>query len=268
LIGIVDELGGIDIPVHCRLEDHWPYPDDNGEYPLLTMEPGMHHMDGETALWYSRSRMTTSVFSRERRQQQVLQAIWRKLRAGEMYSQIPTLWQHANEMFVTDMSFEDIIDVAQVAFMMQDQNVRFYRIDSDMVTPWTTPAGGYVFLPRWEDVGPVVAEALAPVPEARLTRTYMPVEVWNGTPNQDWDLLAVDRLSRNGFPGQVGQSGRQDYYYSYIVVFSEYAKGTGLGYLQEMFSVPDSRVTYEPGGSASLGFRLILGADYRTCSDY
>jgi LCP family protein required for cell wall assembly len=265
LIGIVDTLGGVDIPVHCSLEDHWPYPDENGEYPLLTLEPGIHHMDGETALWYARSRMTTSVFSRERRQQQVLQAIWRKLRSEGQYSQIPTLWQQVQGMVATDMDLDDIVAVAGVAFLMQDQNVRFYRIDYDMVSPFTTARGGYVFLPNWEGIQPVVSEVLAAVPESRLTRTYMPVLVWNGTSSQDWDRLAADRLNRAGFPAVVGQPDHLDYTTTWIIVYSEYAKGTGLSYLQQMFDIPEERVIYRPRESSAYGFLLILGADYQPC---
>jgi LCP family protein required for cell wall assembly len=265
LIGIVDTLGGIDIPVHCRLTDHWPYPDENGEYQILTLEPGIQHMDGETALWYARSRMTTSVFSRERRQQQVLQAIWHRARDTGRLSDIPALWEQYQNMVVTDMDFAGILELAPVAFMLQDQNVRFYNIGYAQVTPWVTPRGGSVFLPQWEAVEPVVAEAMAPVPESRMARTYMPVEVWNGTPNQDWDLLAADRLYRNGFPAIIGQPDRRDYAETHIIVFSENAKGTGIGYLQAMFEVPDSRVTYQTSEVATVGFRLILGADYQTC---
>jgi LCP family protein required for cell wall assembly len=265
LIGIVDILGGVDIPVHCRLTDHWPYPDENGEYPILTLEPGIHHLDGETALWYARSRYTTSVFSRERRQQQVLQAIWHRARDAGMLSQIPELWQQVQGMVVTDLDFGGILDLAPTAFLLQDQNVRFYNIGRGSVTPWTTPRGGSVFLPQWEAVEPIVAEAMAPVPEARLARTYMPAEVWNGTPNQDWDLLAADRLYRAGFPAIIGQPDRRDYAATQIIVFSEYAKGTGVAYLQQMFNVPDSRVIYQTSDLATIGFRVILGADYQTC---
>jgi LCP family protein required for cell wall assembly len=265
LIGIVDTLGGIDIPVHCRLTDHWPYPDENGEYPILTLEPGIHHLDGETALWYARSRMTTSVFSRERRQQQVLQAIWHQARDTGRLSDIPALWEQYQSMVVTDMDFAGVIELAPVAFTLQGQNVRFYNIGYGQVTPWTTPRGGSVFLPQWEAVEPVVSEAMAPAPEARMARTYMPVEVWNGTPYQDWDLLAADRLYRAGFPAIMGEPDRRDYAETQILVFSETAKGTGIGYLQSMFQVPDSRVTYQTSDAATVGFRLILGMDYQTC---
>ncbi|HEY72938.1 MAG TPA: hypothetical protein G4N99_06650 [Thermoflexia bacterium] len=265
LIGIVDTVGGVDIPVHCPLSDHWPYPDENGEYPILAMEPGLHHMDGETALWYARSRKTTSVFSRERRQQQVLQAIWHEARNVGILTQVPALWTQGQDMVETDLAFTTILDLAQTALTLKDQNVRFYNIGAGMVTPWTTPYGGAVFLPQWEKIQPMLAEAMAPVPEARMGRTYKLVEVWNGTSNQDWDSLAVDRLYRSGFPAVAGKPDRRDYAETQLVIFSEHVKGTGAGYLQQMFQIPDSRVIRQPDGSSEFGFRLILGADYQTC---
>jgi len=265
LIGIVDAVGGVDIPVHCHLSDHWSYPDENGEYPILTIEPGIHHFDGETALWYARSRKTTSVFSRERRQQQVLQAIWHEARDMGMLAQAPALWRQGQNMVETDLTSADILNLAQVVLTLKDQNVRFYNIGADLVTPWTTPHGGAVFLPRWENIQPMLAEAMAPIPEARLGRTYMLVKVWNGTSNPDWDLLAADRLYRAGFPAVVDEPDRQDYAETRLIIFSERVKGTGAGYLQQMFQIPDSQVTHQPGTGSEFGFHLILGADYQTC---
>jgi LCP family protein required for cell wall assembly len=265
LIGIVDILGGIDIPVHCRLSDYWPYPDEDGEYPILTMEPGIHHMDGETALWYARSRKTSSVFSREWRQQQVLQTLWHKVRDDLTLSQVPGLWEQAQEMVETDLTFTDVLDLARVAFAQEDQNVRFYNINAGEVTPWVTIHGGSVFLPRWEAIQPIVAEAMGPASEARMNRTYLPVEVWNGTSNQDWDLLAVDRLYRDGFPAVVGETDRRDYVQTRLILFSGSVKGSGVDYVQQLFNIPDSQVIHQPDDASPFGFRLILGADYQTC---
>ncbi len=267
LIGIVDALGGVDIPVHCRLSDYWPYPDESGQYPILTIEPGIHHMDGETALWYARSRKTTSVFSRERRQQQVLQAIWRKVRSTNTLSHVPALWEQGRQFVATDIGFSEILSLAPLAFTMHDQSVRFYNIGRDEVTPWTTPYGGAVFLPRWETIQPIVAEVMAPVPEARLARTYNLVEVCNGTPNQDWDLLAADRVYRAGFPAVIGEAERHDYAQTQLIVYARQSKGTGVEYLKQMFGLSDDRVVYEPEGSSEYGFRLIIGADYQTCPE-
>jgi hypothetical protein len=222
-------------------------------------------MDGETALWYARSRLTTSVFSRERRQQQVLQAIWREARDVGMLTQAPALWKQGQNMVQTDLSFTEIPDLAQTALTLEEQDVRFYNIDGSVLTPWTTPYGGAVFLPRWEEIQPILAEAMAPPPEARMVRTYMPIQVWNGTSNADWDYLAMDRLYRAGFPAIAGEPDRRDYAETQLIIFSEHTKGTGAGYLQQIFQIPDDRVIRQPGGSSEFGFRLIIGADYQTC---
>ena len=265
LIGIVDTMGGVDIPVHCYLSDYWPYPDENGVYPILEMEPGIQHMDGETALWYARSRKTTSVFSRERRQQQVLQAIWHKARDAGMLTRVPTLWRQGQEMVQTDLNVGEILDLARLALALDDRNVRFYNIGADVVTPWTTPYGGAVFLPQWEKIEPIVAEAMAPPKKARLNRTYMTVEVWNGTPNEGWGWLAADRLYRAGFPAYVSEADRTDYEQTQLIIFSSSLKGSGADHLQELLGLSDEQVLHRPDKSSPYGFRLILGADYQTC---
>ena len=266
LIGIVDALGGVDIPAHCRLYDYWPYPDENGEYPIKILEPGVYHMDGETALWYARSRKTSSTFARERRQQQVLQAIWRKSRTLDTLAQFPELWGQFRDMVVTDMAFDDVAVLVGVASRLDEQNVRFRNISYQHVFPWTTPLGGFVFLPNWEEIGPVVSEALGPVPEGRLWRRLQTVEVWNGIGHADWDQMAADRLFREGFGVVIGQSDRRGYAQTQLIDFTTSAKGSAAPYLQWMFNVAPENViaspNSNPGGAA---YRLIIGADYQTC---
>jgi hypothetical protein len=180
-------------------------------------------------------------------------------------TQIPSLWEQGHDMVETDLAFEDVLDLAGVAFALEDQSVRFYNIGADEVTPWTTPYGGHVFLPRWEAIQPIVAEAMAPLPVGRQRYVYKPVEVWNGTSNPGWDLLAADRAYRAGFPAVSGEPDRQDYAQTQLILFTASAKGSGVDYLQQVFNIPDSRVIHQPGGSSEFGMRLILGADYRTC---
>ncbi len=265
LIGIVDAMGGIDMPVHCKLYDHWPYPDENGEYPIKVLVPGVHHMDGETALWYARSRVTSSVFVREGRQQQVLKALWRKARSLDLLPRIPELWGQLRSMVVTDMELTDVLALAEVAFRLDEQNVRSRNIGYQHVIPWTTPKGGSVFLPNWEELGPVVSEAMGPVPEGRMWRTLQPVEVWNGTPNADWDQLAADRLFRQGFVAAIGEADRRDYPQTQLIDFTSTAKGSAISYLQRMFQVSPENVISAPDPNMPVQYRLIIGADYETC---
>jgi LCP family protein required for cell wall assembly len=264
-IGIIDALGGIDIPVHCRLEDHWPYPDEHGKYPIKVMGPGVHHMDGETALWYARSRLTTDAFSRERRQQQVLRAIWRKSLNLDLLPRVPELWEQYRGMVITDVTLEDVVQLAGVAFQLDQQNVRLRSIGREHVIPWTTPKGGSVYLPNWEKIEPVVSEAFGPVPEGRLWRSLQAVEVWNGTSNGDWDRLAADRLQREGFGVVLGEPDRRDYSQTLLIDFTSTSKGSSVPYLQSMFSIPDGNVISAPNPDMPVSYRLIIGADYRTC---
>jgi len=266
LIGIVDGLGGVDIPVHCHLHDHWPYPNEDGEYPIKTLEPGMHHMDGETALWYARSRKTSSTFARERRQQQVLQAIWRKGRSLDVLGQFPQLWGQYKDMVVTDMGFSEVATLAGVAVRLDEENVRLRNIGYQQVVPWTTPGGGAVFLPIWEEIEPVVKDALGPVPEGRLWRRLQTVEVWNGHGHADWDQLAADRLFREGFGAVISEPDRRDYAQTQLIDFTVSAKGSAAPYLQWMFNVsPENVISAPDTNSGGMPYRLIIGADYQPC---
>ena len=264
-IGIVNTLGGVDIPVHCRLQDYWPYPDENGEYRIKVAEPGMHHFDGDEALWYARSRKTSSVFARERRQQQVLEAIWRKSRSLDILPRIPELWELSRSMIVTDLDLTEVAKLAGIAFRLDRQNVRFRNIGYRQVIPWTTPRGGSVFLPNWEEIEPVVSEALAPIPEGRLWRALQTMEVWDGTYHGDWDQLAEDRLLRQGFIVVVGEPDRRDYAETRLIDFTSTAKGSAVSYLQWMFNVSPDNVISAPDPNMPVHYRLIIGTDYEPC---
>ncbi|MCJ7738213.1 MAG: LCP family protein [Anaerolineae bacterium] len=262
---IVDTLGGIDIPVHCTLQDYWPYPDENGEYQIKVLYPGVHHMDGATALWYARSRKTTSVFNREQRQQQVLEAIWTRARSLDLLPRIPELWSQSQSMITTDVDLATVLQLAEVAFRLEPQNVRLRNIGYGQVTPWTTPHGGNVFLPNWEELGPVVSEALAPIPEGRMWRSLHRVEVWNGTGYADWDLLALDRLAHQGFVASIGEPDRRDYTETRLIDFTTSTKGSATDYLAAMLGVAPGNVIYAADANMPVQYRIIIGADYDTC---
>jgi hypothetical protein len=264
-VGIIDILGGVDIPVHCRLEDYWPYPDENGEYPIRVLEPGVHHLDGETALWYARSRKTSSVFARERRQQQVLEAIWRKSRSLQILPHIPQLWDQYRSMVVTDLNLFDVLRLAEVAFRLDSQHVRLRTIGYRHVIPWTTPKGGNVFLPNWEEIEPLVAEALGPAPEGRMWRAMQTVEVWNGTANPGWDHLGADRLWREGFAAAIAEPDRRDYGQTQLLDFTTPGQGSAASTLQRMFQIAPDNVFPAPDPGNGAQYRLIIGADYQTC---
>ena len=66
-VDVVDAIDGVTVPVTCGMTD-WRLkspeldPQDEDNWERFTIEPGFQHMDGDTALWYVRSRQATSPF--------------------------------------------------------------------------------------------------------------------------------------------------------------------------------------------------------------
>ncbi|RFA12933.1 hypothetical protein B7R21_08775 [Subtercola boreus] len=69
---LIDELGGVDLTVAERLPIDG---DENGVGVSGYIEPGRQHLDGTTALWYARSRQSTSDYDRMSRQRQLEQVL-------------------------------------------------------------------------------------------------------------------------------------------------------------------------------------------------
>lgn len=78
---IVDQLGGIDVEVTEKEAEYMGSGKRYAPNPPIKMEAGNVHMDGNTALWYSRIRYLDSDYMRTERQRKVVTAIIEKLKA-------------------------------------------------------------------------------------------------------------------------------------------------------------------------------------------
>lgn len=77
---VVDQLGGVDVEV---TESEAKYMGSGKKYapnPPIKMDAGTVHMDGNTALWYSRIRYLDSDYMRTQRQRKVVSAIIAKIK--------------------------------------------------------------------------------------------------------------------------------------------------------------------------------------------
>jgi len=92
-VKVVEALGGVDVEVKTPLND--PY---TGTF----VPAGLVHMDGHLALKYARSRMSTSDWARQRRQQDVLIALARKVVTPAVVPHLPELFSIAGKTIATD----------------------------------------------------------------------------------------------------------------------------------------------------------------------
>lgn len=154
-VNIVDALGGVYVNVPQTLCDERDGPGDYCAYA------GSFYMDGETALWYVRSRGTSSDFDRARRQQEVIQAIFYRLLSLDGITNAPALWEQYQQTVSTDMGWTDILPLLPFASAIGDSGaITRYVIGSEDVISYRTANGAAVLLPDSEAVRAIMAEAL------------------------------------------------------------------------------------------------------------
>ncbi|TEU14058.1 MAG: hypothetical protein E3J21_16955 [Anaerolineales bacterium] len=263
-VRIIDTLGGVTVDVDCPLSDRFPDPDSPTGFTDLDLVPGIYHLDGKMALYYSRSRLSTSDFDRSLRQQKVIRGIWEQGLRLDILPKIPELWQALSDTFQTDLSLEQVLTLAYLGTQMEPQNIHGHFIDRTMVTGWRTPKGAQVLLPNHERIRQVVAQFLAPPPLDLVWAEGARVEAQNGTDLADWTELVASRLRWQGVQVvSVGPADRFDYQESLILDYTDKPHTSAL--LARILYLPPDRIQRQLDFSSPVDIRIILGRDFQPC---
>ncbi|MBI4235405.1 LCP family protein [Candidatus Peregrinibacteria bacterium] len=145
---LVDALGGIDIEVKEAIYDPFYPKDGTFLYEPFSISPGLHHMDGEVALKYARSRKTTSDFDRAERQQQILYAIKdQALKTDTIFSKdkIKNILTALKENIETNIKVQEILTLGSFAKDFSPNQLVHRLIHDD-----PTKCGGFVYTPMRE----------------------------------------------------------------------------------------------------------------------
>lgn len=144
---VVDDLGGIDIYLEKPFKEatQWGY--------AFSLPAGNNHLNGEQALYYVRSRFSTSDFDRARRQQEVVIAIKNKaLSLGVLSNplKVNSLLSGLKGSIKTDFQIWDINDILTLAGSFSPkQPVKSFVISTDnLVYETHTTSGEYILLPK------------------------------------------------------------------------------------------------------------------------
>ncbi|HSR21164.1 MAG TPA: LCP family protein [Anaerolineales bacterium] len=266
---IVNTLGGVDVPVACpytdwRLIDPSLNPEDEQNWGLFTVEPGVDHMDGELALWYVRSRLKSSDFDRGRRQQEMLRAIFARALRTETLTRVPELYSDFSQAVVTDLGLGDILKLALYAPTLSEASIRSYRIEPPSVNLWVTPAGASVLLPDAEALQGLLRQATSPS-AAAVEREAISVEIQNGTALAGMDDLATSRLGYAGYTAHISPADRQDYGSSVLVDLTQDQDPGRRSALLDVLGIPSAAIVPSAGGQTGAQYRVVLGYDYEPC---
>lgn len=269
-INIVNTLGGIEIPVTCAYKD-WMIIDPNRDaedednWELVTVGPGIISMDGDLALWYARSRLRSDDFDRGRRQQEVIRAVFQQAINLNILSRIPELYTDLSSAVVTDLGLSDIVALAPDFARMSGARIRSYYINRDVVEGWRSPTGASLQIPEQPALTYMLQEALAPVDYQESVHLDTLVEIWNGTQNTNWDVLAAERLAYGGFGASLAPADNRNQTNTLLYVLSEAIDPIETDALLKLLGLPEDRLIHEPDAVSRSEYRLVLGADYNPC---
>src|SRR5215213_2140632 len=139
---LIDKIDGIYVDVPKALDDP-AYPTDNYGTIKIHFDAGRQFLDGDRALIYARTRHADSDFGRNQRQQQVLMAIFDRVREQGLLSQLTNIDQYTESMsdyIRTDLSRSDMLSLVSMGSKLNTESIQRYAIDPSMVVERHQPA--------------------------------------------------------------------------------------------------------------------------------
>lgn len=274
---VVDAVDGVDVPVSCEFEDFRlkspdldPQVEENWE--LFKIEPGVRHMDGDTALWYVRSRESVEAdWGRSKRQQQILRALFHKGLDFNLISEIPQLYTTYRDTVETDLDIGRILQLASTGPAVRENGIQQLYIVGNQLQPWAVPDSEppmNVQLPRWENMRYTFERLFSPSALNSGARAPIHVEVVNGTDSPDLAVLAADNLSWYGFAPVISEGDGGDNENTTISYYGDNLKGAFDEVLSWIFSQESEDIELVPDTPYEYEYRVVLGADYDPCVNH
>ena len=154
---LIDVLDGIDVEVTSHTEDEC-HMNDSG---WCVVEPGLTAMNGEEALWYVRARKNSSDFDRNRRGQEVIQAMVEKaLRPSEILN-LDNVYRALMRTVDTEMTITDgLLYFVPISKFFGGPDVTTYTITPTKAIPGMTNGGASVLFPDIPAIQAVLRQAL------------------------------------------------------------------------------------------------------------
>ncbi|MFV9504764.1 MAG: LCP family protein [Oscillochloridaceae bacterium umkhey_bin13] len=139
---LIDLLGGITVDVPEPLYDP-AYPTEDYGTMEVRFEAGPQRLNAERALIYARTRHADSDFGRNQRQQQVLMAIFERIRDRGLLQQLTSLDNYTGAMrdyVKTDLNRKRMLELAGFARGINADQIVRYAIDSHAIVDLRSPA--------------------------------------------------------------------------------------------------------------------------------
>lgn len=260
---VIDDLGGVDVAVGCAVRDYFGNPAALGGLAPVDLAVGIHHLDGQTALRYARSRRSGNDFARNRRQQEVLRAMWHKTREQDLLRFAPILWSRYRHRVATDMSLADMLTLARKLYGIRGQGIKSRFVDLRHVRGWRTPVGAAVLLPDSAALRDSLQEYLTPSGggEARGRVTLV-----DGSGRPGWADVAASRLREQGYNVETHIASAHTRTSLILHLPPDRAPAEALARHMGL-SAAATRSSRSVPDDDRPGLTLLLGSDWEPCRD-
>lgn len=270
----VDQIGGIDIVVPEDIADD-SYPDNCYGYDPFYLKAGEHHLDGQSALKYARTRATFGGdIDRAERQQQVIVAVRDKVARLDMVPQLlaraPELWRIFRDNVNTNLNLNDALQLALLAQEIPSESVRSEVIDFDYVYSETTPDGQQVLIPIRDNIRVLRDQIFAPpmvptpvienLPELTLEEEAR-VAIYNGS--QRFGLAAETRdylVDYDINVIEIGNADSSEYRTTQVIDYGTHQNTTH--YLTQLMNIPPLNISSSNKPAGDFDVLVILGGDW------
>lgn len=274
-VEMVDLIGGIEIEAPEAIDDP-TYPDNCYGYEPFSLDAGLHQLDGATALKYARTRATFGGdVDRAGRQQEVVMAIRDKVLRLNMLPQLirqaPQIWQTVQQNVRTNLSLDEIAQLALLAQDIPQENIRTAVIDYDYVINQTTPDGRQVLVPIREELRKLRDDLFTPPPIPTPAIVNLPelmqgegarVAVYNGTTVFGLAGDTQTFLRRYGVNvTEIGNADAATYRSTQIIDYGAHPNTTS--YLVQLMQMPPLNVSSAPRAPGDFDVLIILGSDWQ-----
>ncbi len=266
---LINSVGGVDVSVDCTIQD-WKLKDaatdrsDPDSWEMYTLSVGEHTLRGDLALWYVRSRRTSSDLDRGRRQQDVLRALYRKIRTNGLLENFPALWQQVTAMVETDIMLPDALNLLPVAVNTDTGDVQYYtmHLNEEVTNGYSQNEGRFILELQPKAIARLMQDVVTPPTTSQVNGVRPTVAVINASGIRGLDHVAADRLELEGFHTVIVQEDTERRSMNKVIDYTGLDKSNPVGRIVDVLSVQDSDLIVQPDPVREYDYRVYVGREY------
>lgn len=266
---IVDSLGGVTVNVENSFCDYM-YTRAAYTNPVC-FKAGEQHMDGATALKYSRSRKAAGIegsdFARSRRQQRLLIAIKEKALSTETVfnpARVLSLLESLGKHIKTDLQISELARVYEISKEVDTNKIITKSLDNGpggLLKSTTSSYAGYILVPLAGDFSEITDLIKNIFDSVAIREENARVRLENGTWNVSAFTNLYDEMEDEGYNLVAAEAAdKRTHTITDIIDYANGQKPETIKFLEKKFGVTAQKSTET---STDFDIKIIVASDYR-----